>query len=79
MTEAVALLTDFAFTRLGATRIMMRIDERNHRSLAVAERVGFVREGCLRNSEQAAEGRLRNMVIMARLRGDRSDEQDLAQ
>lgn len=65
MTEAVRLLTDYAFAELGAKRMMMRIDERNVRSIAVAERLQFRREGTLRNQEMAADGRLRNMIIFA--------------
>jgi ribosomal-protein-serine acetyltransferase len=65
MGEALRLLVDFAFSELGANRMMLRIDARNTRSLALAERAGFVREGCLRNAERAADGTLRNMIIMA--------------
>ena len=72
MREAAQLLVDFAFGQLGANRVMMRIDERNQRSLAVAERLGFVREGCLRNLERATDGNLRNMVVMALTPTDRS-------
>jgi ribosomal-protein-serine acetyltransferase len=65
MTEAVQLLTRFAFDKLGAKRVMVRIDERNHRSIALAERLQFQCEGTLRNYEMAADGRLRNMIIFA--------------
>lgn len=65
MSEAVQLLRDFAFAELGARRVMLRIDERNARSIAVAERLHFRREGILRNQEIAADGRLRNMIIFA--------------
>lgn len=72
MTEAVQLLTDYAFDQLGARRVMLRIDERNQRSIAVAERLHFQREGTLRNQERAADGTLRNMVIFALTPSDRS-------
>lgn len=72
MTEAVQLLTDYAFDQLGARRVMLRIDERNQRSIAVAERLPFQREGTLRNQERAADGTLRNMVIFALTPSDRS-------
>src|SRR5262249_31580188 len=49
VTEAVKLLTDFAFAALGANRVFIRCDARNTRSSAVAERLGFVREALLRN------------------------------
>src|SRR5947209_4437637 len=38
MTEAVRLLTEYAFTALQATRIEIRCDERNERSAAIARR-----------------------------------------
>ena len=72
MGEALRLLLDFVVGHLGANRVMMRIDERNQRSLAVAQRLGFVREGCLRNLEKATDGSLRNMVFMALIPADRS-------
>ena len=72
MSEAVQLLIDFAFTHLQAQRVMLRIDARNRRSLALAHRLGFVREGCLRQSEQAVDGTLRDMVIMALIPTDRA-------
>lgn len=62
MREALRLLVDFVFVHLGANRVMLRIDERNQRSLAVAQQLGFVREGCVRNLEKAADGSLRNGV-----------------
>ncbi len=71
MTEAVRLLTDYAFDQLGARRVMLRIDERNQRSIALAERLHFLREGTLRNHERAADGTLRNMVIFALIPLDR--------
>jgi ribosomal-protein-serine acetyltransferase len=51
MTEAVCALTDYAFTVLGAQRIMIRCDARNHRSAAIPRRLGFVEEGCQRHLE----------------------------
>ncbi|HEY0757619.1 MAG TPA: GNAT family N-acetyltransferase [Ktedonobacteraceae bacterium] len=70
MTEAVELLTDYALRELQAQRVMLRIDERNKRSIAVAERSHFQREGTLRNHERAGDGTLRNMVIFALIPDD---------
>jgi ribosomal-protein-serine acetyltransferase len=72
MAEAVQLLTDYAFDQLGAHRVMLRIDERNRRSIALAEHLHFQHEGTLRNQERAADGTLRNMVIFALTPSDRS-------
>lgn len=65
ITEAVRLLTDYALIMLGARRVMIRCDERNARSAAVAERLGFVREGRLRNSEITNDGHLRTMLVFS--------------
>ncbi|MBN2048657.1 MAG: GNAT family N-acetyltransferase [Anaerolineaceae bacterium] len=52
MSEAVRALTQFAFEQLGANRVMIRADERNQRSKAVALRCGYTYEGTLRNLER---------------------------
>lgn len=70
MTEAVRLLTDYAFTSLGANRIQIRCDERNTASAGVARRVGYVPEGCLRNDSRAADGTVRNTLVFSRIPGD---------
>jgi ribosomal-protein-serine acetyltransferase len=61
--ETVKLLTDFAFTSLGAQRVMIRCDARNTRSASVAERLGFVREALLRNDTRDANGELRSTLV----------------
>ena len=48
MTEALAVLIDAAFTELGLHRLEADVDPGNARSIALLERVGFVREGYLR-------------------------------
>ena len=63
--ETVRLLTDFAFTSLGAQRVMIRCDARNIRSAAVAERLGFVREALLRNDTRDANGELRSTLVFS--------------
>lgn len=63
--EAARLLTDFAFASLGAQRVMIRCDARNTRSAAVAERLGFVREACLRNDLRASDGELRDTLVFS--------------
>jgi len=72
MTEAVQLLTDYAFSALAATRVEIRCDERNVRSAAVAKRLGFVQEARLRNEQLAADGGLRNTLIFALIPTDRT-------
>lgn len=48
-TEAVRLALRFAFGTLGLERIEADVDPRNTASCALAERLGFRREGLLRN------------------------------
>jgi len=50
VTEAVQLLVRLAFERLGATRVEIRVDPRNTRSVQVPERLGFVLERTRRES-----------------------------
>jgi RimJ/RimL family protein N-acetyltransferase len=49
-TEALRLLTDWAFRELAAERIELRIAAENTASQRVAERCGYVREGVLRST-----------------------------
>jgi ribosomal-protein-serine acetyltransferase len=65
VTEAVRLLTDYAFDSLAANRVMIRCDSRNLRSAAVARRLGFVQEALLRNDSFAQDGTLRSTLIFA--------------
>jgi len=65
VTEAVRLLTAYAFDALHAQRVEITCDARNVRSMGVAERVGFVQEGRLRNVWRYADGRLADEVVYA--------------
>ena len=70
ITEAVQLLTDYAFSALAATRVEIRCDERNVRSAAVAQRLGFVQEARMRNHLIAPDGTLRTTLIFALIPSD---------
>src|SRR6266849_5381804 len=72
ITEAVQLLTDYAFSALAATRVGIRCAERNVRSAAVAQRLGFVQEARLRNHQMAPDGVLRTTLIFALTPADRA-------
>ena len=48
MTEALTAILDFGFTRMGLNRVQATIMPRNERSLGLVERLGFVREGIMR-------------------------------
>jgi len=73
VTEAAHLLTEFAFDKLEANRVMIRCDERNKRSAAIPRRLGFVYEGCQRCEAQATDGTLRNTLIFSMIRADRKE------
>lgn len=73
VTEAVRLLTNYAFNALKATRLEIRCDERNVRSASVPQRLGFVLEGCLRNNMTAPDGRLRNTLVFSLIPGEWQD------
>jgi RimJ/RimL family protein N-acetyltransferase len=71
LTEAIGLLIEFAFTSLAANRVEIRCDERNKRSVAVAQRLGFKQEARLRNHKKAVDGSLRTTLIFALTPADR--------
>jgi len=64
-TEAVHLLVDLAFGPLAARRVELRCDARNEPSRRVAERVGFVLEGQLRNACLAPDGQPADELVFA--------------
>lgn len=65
MSEAVRLATAFLFDALGARRVFIRCDARNTRSKAVAERLGFIFEGCNRHDEIGTDGTVRDSLVYA--------------
>ncbi|HLJ54357.1 MAG TPA: GNAT family protein [Chthonomonadaceae bacterium] len=65
MTEAVRLITELAFTTLGAKRVFIRCAAANTRSAAVPPRAGYTLEGVLRNSHVDARGALHDMMLFA--------------
>ena len=67
-TEALRLLTAWAFDR-GLVRLELRIAHDNERSVRVAERCGYQREGLLR-SVHFKSGRRTDLLIYSRLPGD---------
>lgn len=71
MTEAVQLLTDYAFEHLAANRVQIRCDERNVRSAAIPRRLGFVLDGLMRDDRIAPDGQLSGTLIFSLIRKDR--------
>lgn len=70
VTEAVRLLTDYAFEHLNANRVEIRCDELNVRSAAIPRRLGYVEEGRLRNDTTTPGGKLRNTLIFSLIAGE---------
>ena len=60
-------LTDAYLCRCDCTATSVRCDARNVRSQRVAERAGYPLEATLRNHAVAADGKLRDTLIFARL------------
>ncbi|WP_010678015.1 GNAT family N-acetyltransferase [Bacillus timonensis] len=68
MTEAVKGIADFAFHELNAKRVEIRCDEKNSKSRAIPERLGFALEGVLKNDDLSPEtNELRNTCIYAKI------------
>ena len=74
MTEAVRLLTNFAFDKLEAKRVMIQCDERNTHSANVARRLGYVQEGRLRNEFQTPSGEASNTLVFSLIPEDRNEK-----
>ena len=67
VTRAAAALLDVAFDRLGLHRVMIRAATGNPRSQAVAERLGFTREGVLREQGFVNTGEYHDLVVFGML------------
>ena len=67
--EAVTAAIDFGFQELGLHRIEADVDPRNERSLRLLERLGFQREGHLRE-RYYMNGEWQDAVMMAVLQAD---------
>lgn len=70
VSEAVALLTDFALAAFSANRIAIQCDPQNARSRRVAERLGYKFEGRLRNRARTSQGMLRDSLVFSFIPGD---------
>lgn len=69
MTEAVAEITEFAFTELNARRVEIRCDSKNIRSRAIPEKLNFALEGILKNDGLSGDGKeLRDTCVFAKYR-----------
>lgn len=62
--EVAGLVLDYAFGPLALNRVWVQVDERNTRGIRAYQKVGFRREGLLRESRYV-DGRYRNTLLMA--------------
>lgn len=68
ITEAVERITAYARDEINARRIEIRCDEKNMRSRAIPERLGFEFEGILHQDSVAVNGQdLRNTCVYAKV------------
>ena len=65
--EVTALLCEYVFSGLEMNRVWLHVDEHNERAIRVYEKVGFQREGLLRQDRYTDAG-YHNTVVMAVLR-----------
>jgi ribosomal-protein-serine acetyltransferase len=67
VTKAARAVLAYAFGPLGLNRVELRCDTRNEASMRVAERLGFIREGELREAE-FLRGSFANLYVYSLLR-----------
>jgi RimJ/RimL family protein N-acetyltransferase len=70
ITEAVWGITQFAFEKLFAERVEIRMDNRNERSWRVAERLQFTLEGIHRHDARGVYSELRDTRVYALIRDE---------
>lgn len=68
-TEGLSLLLSYAFDTMNLNRVWLRCAAENARALALYERLGFRREGLLRE-ELFIDGRAQDAVVMGLLRSE---------
>jgi len=68
ITEAVGAITRFALEDLGANRVEIRTSAKNLGSRRVAERLGFLLEGILRNDCRNTDGTLRDTCVYSMIK-----------
>lgn len=62
MTRTVSTLLQYSFIELGLNRIEIRCGEKNIKSRAIPERLGFTYEGCIREGENL-HGRFHHLFL----------------
>jgi RimJ/RimL family protein N-acetyltransferase len=70
VTEALKAALGFIFNDLQAHRVFLECDDTNSRSWAVAERCGFIREGCLRENKKHLGNPMSSTYVYGLLRSE---------
>jgi RimJ/RimL family protein N-acetyltransferase len=70
VTEAVKAVLGVLFNQLNAHRVHLKCDETNLRSLRVAERCGFTKEGRLRENRRNPDGTYSSSLIYGLLKSE---------
>jgi ribosomal-protein-alanine N-acetyltransferase len=70
MTEAMNAVIDFGFERMGLNRIEVYIMPRNKRSIRLVKRLGFKREGLLRQRYFDEFGNFADDILFSMLKSD---------
>jgi len=71
ITRSCRAIIDFAFDELGLNRIQIKVASENSKSLHVAERLNFTREGIEREGELLSNG-FADLVVFGLLKNDKS-------
>ena len=74
-TRATALVTGYSFKRQGCNRVILHCALNNRKSRAVAERLGFIQEGILREAEWLYDHYV-DLVLYSMLKRDWRDFPD---
>ncbi|HEY2421212.1 MAG TPA: GNAT family protein [Neobacillus sp.] len=69
MTRSVQALLNYIFFQIGLNRVEIRCGEKNIKSRAIPEKLGFVIEGKIRDGEQLY-GRFHDLIIYSMLKRD---------
>lgn len=67
ITEAVACLTEFAFSELKARRVEIKLSSRNDRSRRVAERAGYPLEAVLHHDRRELNGEVGDTLVFSKI------------
>ena len=70
VTEAVSALVKELFAKARAHRIQIETDDTNSRSIGVAERCGFVKEGHLRENKKNPDGTISGTLFFGLLKSE---------